>query len=136
DRDSPGPAGPNPTPDELLPTLSLNDDVLRVRARVSNTLIAGATELVVTELQVEDGPASAEVRLRGPLDATPFASPLQILGIAVTFNGFTTTFRDLNETVIGQAAFINQVVAGTLIEAQGALSSDNTLDATQLEIED
>ncbi len=136
DRDSPGPAGPNPTPDELLPTLSLNDDVLRVRARVSNTLIAGATELVVTELRVEDGPPSATVELRGPLDATPVASPLQILGIAVFFNGVTTTFRDLNEAVIGQAAFINQVNAGTLVEAEGALSSDNTLDATQLEIED
>ncbi len=128
------PAGPNPTPDQLLPTLS--NEALRVRARVSNSVIPDSTELIVTELQVEDGPASAEVRLRGPLDATPFASPLQILGIAVTFNGFTTTFRDLNETVIGQAAFINQVVAGTLIEAEGALSSDNTLDATQLEIED
>ncbi len=74
DRNAP-PAGPNPTPDQLLPTLIFNTTILRVRARVSSTVLPGATELVVTELRVEDGPPSAEVRLRGPLDATPVAQP-------------------------------------------------------------
>lgn len=132
DRDSPGPGGQNPTPDELLPTLS--NQSLRVRARVSNTAIANATELVVTELRVDD-PSSAPVELRGPLDAPPGPNELLILGITVTFDG-GTTFRDLGGTAINQPTFISQVVTGSLIEAEGPLLGDNTMDATQLEIED
>ena len=129
------PDGPNPSPDELLLTLSLNDDELRVRARVSNTVLPGATELVITELRVRDGPPSPEVRLRGPLDASPGPTgPLQILGITVTFDG-ATIFFDLNGE-IDQATFISQVDAGSLIQAEGPLSNDNIMDATQLEIED
>ena len=129
------PAGQNPTPDQLLPTLSPNDDELRVRARISNTVLPGVTELVVTELRVRDGPPSPEVRLRGPLDTLPGPNgPLQILGITVTFDG-ATTFSDLNG-LIDQATFISQVDAGSLIQAEGPLSNDNIMDATQLEIED
>ena len=131
---SPPPNGQNPTPDQLLPTLSSTDE-LRVRARVSNTVSPGVTELVVTELRIRDGPPSPEVRLRGPLDASPGPTgPLQILGITVTFDG-ATTFFDLNGE-IDQATFISQVDAGSLIQAEGPLSNDNIMDATQLEIED
>ena len=106
-----------------------------MRARVSNTVLPGVTELVVTELRVRDGPPSPAARLRGPLDTLPGPNgPLQILGITVTFDGATTIF-DLNG-LIDQATFISQINAGSLIQAEGPLSSDNTMDATQLEIED
>ena len=134
DRDTP--AGEDPTPEELLRTLPANDE-LRVRARVSNTVIPGVTELVVTELRVRDGPPSAEVKLRGPLDAPPGPNgQLLILDIKVNSDGATTIFSDLNGMGIDQATFNSQVAAGSSIQAEGPLSSDNTMEATQLEIED
>ena len=135
DRDTPL-AGQDPTPEQLLPTLFSNE-ILRVRARVSNSAIPNATELIITELRVEDGPASDAVRLRGPLDTFPGPNgQLQILGVTVNSDDATTTFSDLNGIGIDQATFNSQVAAGSSIQAEGPLSNDNTMEATQLEIED
>ncbi len=125
----------NPTPLIILNSLD-GTETLRVRARISNTPVANATELVVTDLRISDN-LPPVIELRGPLDAPPNqAGDLLILGVTVSSSEPGTTFFDIEDREVSRAEFLNRVTTGTLVEADGTLSVDNQMSATQLDIED
>lgn len=123
----------NPTPAQLLGSLD-GSETLRARGRISNTTVTNATELAVTDLTISEGTPST-VELRGPLAAPPdLNGVLQIFGVAV-YSATASRFLSEDESAITETEFLSQVTTGTVVEAEGSMATDNSMNASQLAIE-
>jgi len=94
-------------------------DHVEVRGR-----IVGASSVVAIEVKETD--PDTDVRLRGPVDASPApADPLfHVLGVSVDTSGRPdSAFEGEDGLSLGRAAFFAALTPGTLVEAQGQLSS-------------
>ncbi len=97
--------------------LSIGDHV-QVRGRIS-----GATSVLATSID-EDDP-NTDVELQGPIDSSPPPSnpTLSILGVSINTSGLgDADFEDVDETVLGRAAFFAAATPTTLVKVSGTLS--------------
>jgi hypothetical protein len=82
---------------------------------------------------LERDDADDETELRGFVTAVA-APTITILGVTIETNG-STEFEDENDQLISQAEFFSRVAAGSLVKAQGAETSDTTILAEEVELE-
>jgi len=112
--------------------LTLSDinagDYLEIRG---DEFPAGSGTILATIFERED--PDAEAILQGFVETIGNLS-FTILGVTIQTNG-ATVFRDVNDNVISEMDFFDQVVPNSLVKAKGSEISDTTIAATEVEFE-
>ncbi len=118
-------------PDEFLDSINTNDH-LKIRGR-----LAGNGMVIASELEVDDPESDLnDVELRGPVDTAPVDTTfVHIIGVEIDTSN-TNQFFDRSDSLISRTDFFDALEAGTLVEASGELSADNSVDAEEMELED
>jgi hypothetical protein len=105
-------------------------DNLRIRGRRFDTT---STMIVATEIELRSTTPDDRTIIRGTVDSFVAFNSVTIIGVVVN----TTTIQDDdfkdNDTIIGEAAFYNQLKVGDLVKARLDLPSGNW---DQIEFED
>ena len=83
---------------------------------------------------LERDDADDESELRGFVTAVA-APTITILGVTIQTDG-ATEFEDENDQPISQAEFFSRAAAGSLVKVSGAETSDTTILAEEVELED
>lgn len=83
---------------------------------------------------LERDDADPESELQGFVTAVA-APNLTILGVTIQTDG-STEFRDVDDSPLSQAEFFGRVAAGVLVTAKGTETSDTTILAAEVELED
>lgn len=83
---------------------------------------------------LERDDADTESELQGFVTAVA-APTITILGVTIQTDG-STEFEDVDDSPLSQAEFFSRVAAGALVKAKGAETSDTTILAEEVELED
>ena len=112
-------------------------DVVEVRG-----FLDGA-RVIAAGIEREDADPDAETRLRAPADAAPVVAAdgtveLLLLGIAVTGDRSSTRYEGDDDGILSQAAFVELVDGGTVVEATWNAFTDvsQRVDVLAIEEED
>ena len=92
----------------------------------------GNTQITSTKIKLGGGGGQTE--LRGPLDANPVSPNMTILGVPI--NAASATFQDLAGNSISSTTFFATTKANDIVKAKGSESPNNTILATEVELED
>ncbi|HET8692740.1 MAG TPA: DUF5666 domain-containing protein [Steroidobacteraceae bacterium] len=95
---------------------------------------APANSGTVRAALLERDDADDESELRGFVTAVA-APTITILGVTIQTDG-ATEFEDENDQPISQAEFFSRAAAGSLVKVSGAETSDTTILAEEVELED
>lgn len=92
---------------------------------------AGSGRVLAAILERDD--ADTESEIEGFVTAVA-APTLTILGVTVQTDG-STEFRDVDDSALSEAEFFSRVAAGALVKAKGVETSDTTILAEEVELE-
>lgn len=92
---------------------------------------AGSGRVLATILERDD--ADTESEIEGFVTAVA-APTITILGVTIQTDG-STEFRDVDDSALSEAEFFSRVAAGVLVKAKGVETSDTTILAEEVELE-